>query len=122
MHGRGKLTHASGNVWEGEFQYDRKEGKGQALKALDGMLYQSVWKHGEKLSPSRSSPNNKPGNNLLSPNGWRSPLANCKLSPIDFSSRHKSSTVVPTATPEVASPALQRLKERSNRYLADGSM
>ena len=48
MDGEGKITHKNGNVWEGQFKHDRKEGKGQALKAANAGVHKGIWKAGER--------------------------------------------------------------------------
>ena len=46
-HGKGKMVYPSGNYYEGDWAFDKKEGYG-TLKWPDGTIYEGYWKDGKQ--------------------------------------------------------------------------
>lgn len=44
-HGYGEYKWISGNIYKGEYQYDRRHGFG-IMKWTDGTVYEGYWKNG----------------------------------------------------------------------------
>jgi hypothetical protein len=43
QHGKGRMTHADGNIYQGDFKYDKANGQG-ILMNVDGAFYDGEWK------------------------------------------------------------------------------
>ena len=46
MHGKGKLEWPDGRVYEGEYEYDKKNGFG-IFRWADGRRYEGYWANGK---------------------------------------------------------------------------
>lgn len=43
-HGRGKHTCSNGDVYEGQWSYDKRQGQGRLVVAATGFTYEGDWK------------------------------------------------------------------------------